>query len=134
MEGRSAVVVSPAQAEGAPVARARGARMAVLVGPEQAAPHFITRRFVLEPGAYIPSHLHPAIEHEQVVVRGEMELITEEGTRTVRAGDAVYLPAGCAHAYANRGGEPVEFICVIPRTEGYETLWLEEPPPGAFAG
>jgi len=134
MEHRAAVVVRPEQAPGAEVARSRGARMAVLIGAEQGAPNFVTRRFLLEPGGSIPAHLHPSIEHEQVVVRGEMDLTVDGTVRTVRAGDAVYLPSGCAHAYANRGSEPVEFICVIPLTAGYETEWLEDPPPGPFTG
>jgi len=46
-------VVAPKAAPAAPVKKARGARMAVLIGPEQGAPNFITRRFLLAPGARI---------------------------------------------------------------------------------
>jgi len=127
------LVIASGEAPLAPVARARGARMAVLVGPEQGAPSFVTRRFTLAPGGRIPAHRHPTLEHEQVVVRGEMVLTMDGRNRVVRAGDAVFLPAGCAHAYENLGTEEVEFICVIPRTAGYETEWLEDPPSGAFA-
>jgi quercetin dioxygenase-like cupin family protein len=106
--------------------------MAVLIGPEQGAPHFITRRFVLAPGARIPAHRHPAIEHEQVMVRGEMMLGMDDEVRVVRPGDAVYLPAGCTHWYENRTADEVEFLCVVPRTDSYATEWLEEPPEGAY--
>ncbi len=129
-----AVVVPPGEAVPQPVTRARGARMAVLIGPEVGAPRFVTRRFVLEPGAAIPLHRHDTIEHEQVVVRGEMVLTIDGERRVVRAGDAIFLPAGCAHAYENLGAEEVEFICVVPNTRDYQTEWLEDPPPGAFAG
>jgi quercetin dioxygenase-like cupin family protein len=128
------VVIPPAAAVAAPVLRARGARMAVLVGPHQGAPNFVTRRFELEPGGRIPMHSHPTIEHEQVVVRGAMVITLSGEDRTVRAGDAVFIPAGTPHAYANLGDEVVEFICVIPNTSGYATDWLEEPPEGAFPG
>jgi quercetin dioxygenase-like cupin family protein len=124
-------VVAPQAAPAVPVTRSRGARMAVLIGPEQGAPNFITRRFLLAPGARIPAHRHPTIEHEQVMVRGEMLLGMDDEVRVVRAGDAVYLPAGCAHWYENRTPEEVEFLCVIPNTKSYATEWLEEPPEGA---
>lgn len=130
----AAAVVSPEQSDAAPVKRARGARMAVLLGPELGAPNFITRRFLLSPGAYIPKHRHPTIEHEQVMVRGEMVIDLDGEQRTVRAGDAIYIPAGCAHSYSNRGAAEVEFLCVVPITADYATEWLEEPPEGAFPG
>ena len=108
--------------------------MAVLIGPTEGAPNFITRRFLLAPGAIIPTHLHPTIEHEQVVIRGEMVLGLGDEVRTVRAGDAVLIPAGCPHSYQNRGSEEVEFLCVVPATSDYATEWLEQPPAGAFLG
>jgi len=126
-------VIASGTAVAPPVTRARGARMAVLIGPEQGAPNFITRRFLLAPGARIPAHRHPAIEHEQVMVRGEMVLGMDDQVRVVRAGDAMYLPAGCVHWYENRSEEEVEFICVVPNTPQYATEWLEGPPEGAFA-
>ena len=132
---RGGPAVIEAQATTAPaVKRARGARMAVLIGPEQGAPNFITRRFLLAPGARIPAHRHPTIEHEQVLVRGEMVLGMDDEVRVVRAGDAMYLPAGCTHWYENRTAEEVEFLCVVPNTGEYATEWLEEPPEGAYAG
>ena len=78
------VVIGPEAAPAPPVKRARGARMAVLVGPEQGAPNFVTRRFLLAPGARIPAHRHPTIEHEQVMVRGEMVLGLDGTLHTVR--------------------------------------------------
>ena len=129
-----AAVIPPNEVNTPPVKRARGARMGVLIGPEQGAANFITRRFLLAPGARIPAHSHPTIEHEQVMVRGEMVLGTDGEVRTVRAGDAMFLPARCAHWYENRTAEEVEFLCIIPNTPGYETDWAEEPPEGAFLG
>lgn len=110
------------------VARARGARMAVLIGPADGADKLVTRRFLLAPGGRIPAHRHDTIEHQQVVVRGEMVLRLADVEHVVRPGDAVLIPAGCAHAYENRGKEEVEFLCVIPNTSEYATEWLEELP------
>ncbi len=125
------LVSQPGQANAVPVLRARGARMAVLIGPDDGASHFVMRRFFLAPGGRIPAHAHPSIEHEQVVVRGEMVIGLNEETHTVHAGDAIFIPAGTPHWYENRGKEEVEFLCVVPVTTEYSTEWMEDPPEGA---
>lgn len=125
-EGRRWAVVGPQEAPGQPVQRAQGARMAVLIGPQQGEVRYVTRRFTLAPGGRIPAHRHDAIEHQQVVVRGEMVLTLDGVEREVRPGDAVFIPAGTAHAYANRSAEEVEFLCIVPATSDYATEWLEE--------
>lgn len=134
MSGAKTKVLRAEEAHFHPVGKARGASMAVLLGPEDGVPHFITRRFILEPGGRIPAHRHPEIEHEQVVVRGEMVIGLDGVEHTVHAGDAIFIPAGCAHWYENRGAERVEFLCVVPKTDHYGTEWLEAPPAGAFEG
>ncbi len=131
-ETRQAAVVRPQEAVFQPVARARGASMAVLLGPSLGAERIVTRHFRLAPGGVIPAHRHDTIEHQQVVLRGEMVLRMDGVEHLVRPGDAVLIPAGCAHAYANRGAEDVEFLCVIPNSADYATEWLEDAPPGAF--
>jgi len=108
--------------------------MAVLIGPQHGAGRFFTRRFTLAPGGAIPEHRHDTVEHQQVVVRGEMVLTLDGVERVVRAGDAVFIPAGTAHAYANRAAEEVEFVCIVPATADYQTQWLGEPPAGAWVG
>lgn len=107
------------------VPEAKGARMQVLVGPEDGAPRYITRKFTLEPGGRIPCHRHPDIEHEQYVLSGEMVLGLGDETHVAKAGDAVFIPAQVAHWYENRTDAPVEFLCIIPKTERYDTDWLE---------
>jgi quercetin dioxygenase-like cupin family protein len=133
MDERSSepLVTQPEQASTVPVLRARGARMAVLIGPDDGARHFVMRRFHIDPGGRIPSHAHESIEHEQVVVKGEMVIGLDDEEHTVRAGDAIFIPAGTAHWYENRGAAEVEFLCVVPLTSEYSTNWLEDPPEGA---
>ncbi len=106
---------------------ARGASIQVLLGPEDGTPTFVTRRFTLDPGGRIPCHRHPTIEHEQVVLEGEMVLALDDREHVVRAGDCVFIPAGVAHWYENRGDTPVRFLCMVPRTADYTTEWLEPP-------
>lgn len=126
-----AYVIAPNSRALQPVSRARGAQMAVLIGPDDGAPNFAKRRFVLAPNGRIPAHLHPNIEHEQVVVAGEMTLGLGDETIVARQGDIVFIPAQTAHWYFNHTDAPCEFLCTVPITATYETEWLEDPPDGA---
>ena len=107
------------------VARARGATIQVLLGPDDQLPNFYTRRFSIEPGGRIPMHRHDSIEHEQVVIEGEMRLVLDGQERLVRAGDCIFIPAGVAHAYETVGARPVRFLCMVPAVADYQTEWLE---------
>jgi len=106
------------------VERSRRATMQVLLGPDDDVPGFVTRRFIIEPGGRIPSHRHASIEHEQVVLEGEMTICLDDHEVPVVAGDCIFIPAGVAHWYENTSRKPVRFLCVVPLTEDYETEWL----------
>ena len=112
---------------GVPVERTRGARIEILLGPEEGVPNFATRRFTVDPGGRIPCHRHDAIEHEQVILEGSMVIGLDDREVEVAAGDCVFIPAGVAHWYENRGDGPVRFLCVVPMTADYQTEWLEPP-------
>ena len=71
-------------------------------------------------------HRHATIEHQQVVLEGEMAIALDDREVVVRAGDCLLIPAGVAHWYENRGDVPVRFLCVVPITSEYQTEWLEE--------
>jgi len=109
----------------APVERARGATIEVLLGAADGAPRFATRRFTIAPGGRIPCHRHESIEHEQVVLEGSMVLGLDDRVVEVSAGDCLLIPAGVAHWYENRGRLPVRFLCMVPLTDHYQTEWLE---------
>jgi len=109
------------------VPRTRGTTIQILLGPGEGATNFVTRRFTISPGGRIPSHRHDSIEHEQVMLEGEMVLGLDQIERTVHAGDCVFIPPGVAHWYENRGQEPVRFLCMVPNTNDYQTEWLEPP-------
>jgi quercetin dioxygenase-like cupin family protein len=111
----------------AEVERARGTAIQVLLGPDDGMPNFYTRRFTIEPDGRIPEHRHDTIEHQQVVLEGAMALSLDGQEGVARAGDCVYIPAGCAHWYENRGDVPVRFLCIVPATTDYGTDWLEDP-------
>ena len=103
------------------VGRSQGATIQVLLGPDDGVPNFHTRRFTLEPGGWIPEHMHPSIEHEQVMLEGEMVLVLDGVEKTAKPGDCMYIPAGCWHSYRNEGEVPVRFLCMVPVTASYDT-------------
>jgi quercetin dioxygenase-like cupin family protein len=119
------VVRTMSGVEAQPVPHTRGTTIQILLGPADGAPNFVTRRFSIEPGGRIPCHRHATVEHEQVVVEGEMVLGLDQEERTARAGDCVFIPPGVAHWYENRGSVPVRFLCMVPNTPDYQTEWLE---------
>ena len=110
----------------AEVERTRGTSIQVLLGPDDRMPNYYTRLFTIEPGGRIPEHRHDTIEHQQVVLEGEMATSLDGEQGTARTGDCVYIPAGCAHWYENRGDVPVRFLCIVPATAEYGTEWLED--------
>lgn len=108
--------------------RSRGASMRVLLGPEDQMPNYHTREIRIEPGGYIPAHRHPDIEHQQLVLEGQMELTLDGEPRHITAGQAAYIPARVVHAYRNVSDSPVRFICIVPATETYRTEWMDDQP------
>jgi len=121
-------VIRPMDAARAvPVERTRGTTIEILLGPEEGVPNFATRRFEIQPGGRIPCHRHDSIEHEQVILEGSMVISLDGREVEVKPGDCVFIPAGVAHWYENRGDDPVRFLCVVPMTAEYQTEWLEPP-------
>jgi quercetin dioxygenase-like cupin family protein len=86
--------------------------MQLLVGPEQGAPHFALRRFVIEQGGGMPLHTND-VEHEQYVLRGRARITVGDRVHEVEADHTLYIPAGMPHSYEVVEG-PFEFICVVP--------------------
>ena len=89
--------------------RARRARIGRQLGTER----LRVSLWELEAGqrAY-PYHFHLNEEELIVVLQGELELRTPEGTRALREGDVASFPVGeaGAHQLANRIGAPVRFL------------------------
>lgn len=108
------------------VPKAKGATIQILFGPEDVESRFFTRRFRLEPQGRIPAHKHQMTDHQQYVLEGEMVLHLDGRQRVVRAGDAVYIPAGTVHSYENASEGPVSFLCMIPATRDFDTQWVDE--------
>lgn len=92
---------------------ARGVRMRMLIGPDDGAQVFHMRHFEVAPGGHTPRHTHN-YEHEVLVLKGTGLVSGAQGERACRSGDVVWMPPNEEHQFRNTGGEPLEFICLIP--------------------
>lgn len=90
---------------------ARGRRL----GPDAGLADLGCALYELDPGGQAaPYHLHHGNEELLLVLRGELELRTPEGTRTVAAGALVGFPAGPdgAHRLRNVSQEPARYVVI----------------------
>ncbi len=80
-----------------------------------------TFEFVAAPGFDTGSHLHSKIEEQFYVIEGEMQLRAGDRLIVGRPGTFVGVPAGNAHAFANRGNAPARMllVCAPPGHERY---------------
>lgn len=92
----------------------------VLIGPD-IAPNFAMRKFIIEPGGFMPLHSN-TVEHEQLVLNGNAEVIIGENKYEVKKDDVVFIPAGIIHSYKTIGNESFEFICIVPNKEDKITI------------
>ena len=94
---------------------ASGAKMRMLIGPNEDARNFYMRHFEVEPGGFTPHHQHD-YEHEVIILKGSGTLKSEQGDRPFKAGDAVWIPPNELHQFQNTGDAPIECRCLIPST------------------
>ncbi len=90
-----------------------GAKMRMLIGPDDGATTFHMRHFEVEPNGCTPHHQHD-YEHEILVLAGEGVAKSEQGDRRFQPGDVIFVPANEMHQFQNTGTAPCEFICLIP--------------------
>jgi uncharacterized cupin superfamily protein len=82
---------------------------------------------VINPGVTVPWHFH-ATEEVIVVLEGEGECRSDEGSDRYRAGDVIILPARMKHSLRNCGDVPIRQLCFFP--DDPCTQFLEEERPG----
>ena len=80
------------------------------------APDFVMRKFIIEPGGEMPFHKN-SLEHEQLVLKGKVEVKIGNEVFEIIKDDIVYIPAGAPHYYKTIGDEAFEFIYVVPNKE-----------------
>ncbi len=103
-----------------PVAAGTATETQVLIGPEDGAPNFALRRFVMGSGGGMPRHTN-AVEHEQYVLTGAARVTIGDQVHAVAAGTALYIPAEVPHSYEVTEA-PFEFLCIVPNREDCITL------------
>jgi quercetin dioxygenase-like cupin family protein len=120
------VVKANGEVAAKPVDRATKTEIEWLIDRHDGAPNFELRKFRIRPGGSIPKHYHPDIEHEQYVLSGDYKVGIGDEVHRLKAGDSVYIPAGTVHWYENPGKKDAEFLCIVPKVEKYEAVYLEE--------
>ncbi|MFW6040979.1 MAG: cupin domain-containing protein [Thermoplasmatota archaeon] len=75
------------------------------------------RKFTLEPEGKMGLHKHDNTEHVQYVLKGVIKIIFNEVEKTVKEGDAVFIPENTPHSYENIGKTRAEFLCMIPTVD-----------------
>jgi quercetin dioxygenase-like cupin family protein len=83
----------------------------------------------LMPGQENDYHVHPASEHVQIVVQGEVEYtLGDEAPVMLKVGDAVMVPAGIPHGIRNVSDQPASYLAVAAsKAGGYEKILVERP-------
>jgi quercetin dioxygenase-like cupin family protein len=109
---RIAVYKRAADVERRRVSAGTATESQVLLGPDDGAPHFAMRRFIMGAGGGMPRHTN-TIEHEQYVLRGRARVGVGTEVFEVGPDDVLLIPAGAPHFYEVLE-HPFEFICVVP--------------------
>jgi len=120
------VVKAKGQVAAQPVDKAVKTEIEWLIDRHDGAPNFELRKFRIRPGGRIPKHYHPDNEHEQYVLAGDYDVGIGERVYRLKAGDSLYIPAGTVHWYSNGGKEDAEFLCIVPKKENYQAVYLDE--------
>src|SRR5262245_8000773 len=97
--------LAAALAAGALNAQAPGIKRTELQDRDMSIPgrHVVQARVEFEPGAVVGRHTHPG-EEISVVLEGSLLLeVDGQPARTIKAGEAFFVPAGVIHAGKNPG-------------------------------
>lgn len=93
---------------------AMGGSKQVLLGSRDGSVNFGLRYFEIEPGGQssFDQHKH---DHGVYILRGKARVILGRDVVEVGVGDVVYIPPNEEHQFENIGGEPLGFLCAVPR-------------------
>jgi quercetin dioxygenase-like cupin family protein len=87
-----------------------------VISKEMGAPNFAMRIFEVEPGGYSPLHSHNW-EHEVFILEGDGIVVSQDGEKRFKPGDALFVAPNEKHQFKNNGKKPVKFICVVPHAK-----------------
>jgi quercetin dioxygenase-like cupin family protein len=78
----------------------------------------------ISPGGGPPPHRHLQADEAYYVLFGDLEVLTDERTRLVTAGDVMFIPRGTVHRFRNVGVEPARLI-ILFAPAGFEGFFLD---------
>ena len=67
---------------------------------------------VCDTGVGAPAHVH-AVEEVLRIIDGKAEVFVGDERATLRAGDAVTIPAGAVHGFTNSGSIPLRVLAIL---------------------
>jgi quercetin dioxygenase-like cupin family protein len=86
-----------------------------LVDDRQGSDHFALRLYTVHKGGHTPLDQHP-YEHHVYVLKGEglLRKSKEESgaLKTIKPGDAIFIPLNAIHQFSNTEDIPLVFLCV----------------------
>lgn len=68
----------------------------------------------LEPGSSIGFHKHETNSEIIYILSGRADILYDEGTEEIAAGQCHYCPKGHSHSMRNHGHEDLVFFAVVP--------------------
>jgi quercetin dioxygenase-like cupin family protein len=88
------------------------------------------------PGDQAPPHVHHGSDEAFYVLDGQLEVLTGEVRKTLRAGELAFIAAGTVHTFANRGPGKCRILVVMtPEIDELITaLHLHSPDSGEDSG
>lgn len=73
-------------------------------------PQFKSKKITVDPGAQLSYQSHDQRAEHWVVVSGEGEVVLNDTTKVLRAGESVYIPLKTKHRMRNPGTQPLVFV------------------------
>ncbi|MDB5297210.1 MAG: hypothetical protein JWO31_3193 [Phycisphaerales bacterium] len=94
-------------------------RMRLLATADQTAGAYALVETTIPPGDGPPPHVHVGEDELFYVLDGELALVLGDRRLRAAAGDAVFLPRGVPHTFANPGTRPAKFL-VLSTPGGFD--------------
>jgi quercetin dioxygenase-like cupin family protein len=82
-------------------------------------------RAQLPPGEAHRFHFHPKMEEILYILSGTAEQWIEKEKRSMKPGDAIYLPAGMVHGTYNNAAETLDFLAVLSPAKSGDPVTIE---------
>jgi len=98
-------IATDASAQGTPAATTPGITRKILAQIDGPTPGYVTifTEAEIEPGVMIARHTHPGLESAYIIEGGLDLPIDGQPTRTLKPGDAFFVPANTPHAGGKNG-------------------------------